>query len=162
MMAISNKLGAMVLATGNKSECAVGYCTLYGDTCGGFAPIADVYKTDVFRLARHINRFGEKIPENTIIKPPSAELRPDQKDSDSLPEYDVLDAILHAYIEENLPIEKIAERGFDRAVVGDVVGKFERCEYKRRQLPPAPRLTISSFGAGRRVALTDRKSYEFR
>ena len=162
MMAISNKLGAMVLATGNKSECAVGYCTLYGDTCGGFAPIADVYKTDVFRLARYINRFGEKIPENTIIKPPSAELRPGQKDSDSLPEYDILDAILHAYIEENLPVEKIAERGFDKSVVVDVVRKFERCEYKRRQLPPAPRLTASSFGAGRRVALTDRKSYEFR
>ncbi|MBO7521559.1 MAG: NAD+ synthase, partial [Opitutales bacterium] len=162
MMAVSNKLGAMVLATGNKSECAVGYCTLYGDTCGGFAPIADVYKTDVFRLARYINRDGEKIPENTITKPPSAELRPGQKDSDSLPEYDILDAILHAYIEENLPISKIVERGFDRGVVEDVARKFERCEYKRRQLPPAPRLTPSSFGAGRRVALTGKKNYEFR
>lgn len=161
MMAISNKLGAMVLATGNKSECAVGYCTLYGDTCGGFAPIADVYKTDVFKLARYVNKDGEKIPENTILKPPSAELRPNQKDSDSLPEYDILDAILRLYIEGNLSVSEIEKMGFAREVVEDVVRKFERSEYKRRQLPPAPRLTISSFGNGRRVALTDRKSYEF-
>ena len=99
-MAVSNKLGALLLTTGNKSELAVGYCTLYGDMCGGLAVISDVPKTQVFALARHLNKDGIAIPENTIEKPPSAELRPDQKDSDSLPEYDVLDAILHAYVEE--------------------------------------------------------------
>lgn len=161
LMAISNKFGAMLLATGNKSECAVGYCTLYGDTCGGFAPICDVYKTDVYKLARHINREREIIPVNTILKAPSAELRPDQKDSDSLPEYEVLDAILRNYIEGGKTIFEIEQMGFDGAVLRDVIRKFERSEYKRRQLPPGPRLTELSFGAGRRVALSDRKDYEF-
>lgn len=161
LMAISNKFGAMLLATGNKSECAVGYCTLYGDTCGGFAPISDVYKTDVYKLARHINREREIIPVNTILKAPSAELRPDQKDSDSLPEYEVLDAILRNYIEGGKTISEIEQMGFDGAVLRDVIRKFERSEYKRRQLPPGPRLTELSFGAGRRVALSDRKDYEF-
>ena len=111
LMAVSNKLGALLLTTGNKSELAVGYCTLYGDMCGGLAVISDVPKTQVFALARHLNKDGIAIPENTIEKPPSAELRPDQKDSDSLPEYDVLDAILHAYVEEENPSRPFFRRG---------------------------------------------------
>lgn len=161
LMAISNKFGAMMLATGNKSECSVGYCTLYGDTCGGFAPISDVYKTDVYKLSKYVNRLREIIPVNSIVKPPSAELRPDQKDSDSLPEYDVLDNILYNYIERKKTISEIEKIGYKREVIADVVRKFERSEYKRRQLPPGPRVSISSFGAGRRVALSDRKNYEF-
>ena len=161
LMAISNKFGAMLLATGNKSECAVGYCTLYGDTCGGFAPISDVYKTDVYKLSLHINREREIIPLNTIQKPPSAELRPGQKDSDSLPEYEVLDGILRNYIEGGKSVSEIEKMGFDGAVLREVVRKFERSEYKRRQLPPGPRLTSLSFGSGRRVALSDRRDYEF-
>ena len=161
LMAVSNKFGSMLLSTGNKSECAVGYCTLYGDTCGGFAPISDVYKTDVFALSEYANRNGVRIPVNTITKPPSAELRPDQKDSDSLPEYADLDAVLRSYIEMRRPIRDIVADGFGRAMVEDVVRKFERSEYKRRQLAPGPRVSISSFGNGRRTALTDRKNYEF-
>ncbi len=156
LMAISNKLGAMVLATGNKSECAVGYCTLYGDTCGGFAPISDVYKTDVYRLSRYVNRSREIIPENSITKPPSAELRPGQKDSDSLPEYDVLDAVLYAYIEGKKTAAEIAAMGYAPEVVRDALGRFERNEYKRRQLPPGPRVSVASFGVGRRMALSDK------
>ena len=113
-MAISNKFGALLLTTGNKSELAVGYCTLYGDMCGGLAVIADVPKTQVFALARHINRHAEIIPQNTIDKPPSAELRPDQKDSDSLPEYDQLDEILHAYVEEGKSIQTIISLGIKK------------------------------------------------
>lgn len=161
LMAISNKFGAMLLATGNKSECAVGYCTLYGDTCGGFAPISDVYKTDVYKLSRYVNRDREIIPANSIEKPPSAELRPDQKDSDSLPEYSVLDAVLYNYIEGKKSISEIEKMGFDRGMLEDVIRKFERSEYKRRQLPPGPRVSTASFGIGRKVALTDRKIYEF-
>ena len=161
LMAISNKFDAMLLSTGNKSECAVGYATLYGDTCGGFAPIADVYKTDVFALSKYANKNGERIPLNTIIKPPSAELRPDQKDSDSLPEYDILDAILYAYIEGGKSANDIIAAGFDASVVYDVIKKFERTEYKRKQLAPAPRLSIRSLGNDKLSALTDKKSYEF-
>lgn len=161
LMAISNKFGAMLLATGNKSECAVGYCTLYGDTCGGFAPISDVYKTDVYKLAKYVNRDSEIIPINSILKPPSAELRPDQKDSDSLPDYSVLDAVLYNYIEGKKSIFEIEKMGFDRKMLEDVIRKFERSEYKRRQLPPGPRVSTASFGIGRKVALTDSKTYEF-
>lgn len=161
LMAISNKFGAMMLATGNKSECAVGYCTLYGDTCGGFSPISDVYKTDVYNLSHYVNKDKEIIPINSIVKPPSAELRPDQKDSDSLPEYSSLDAILYNYIECKKTISEIEKIGFSRDVIVDVVRKFERSEYKRRQLPPGPRVSISSFGIGRKVALSDKKNYEF-
>lgn len=162
LMAISNKFGAMLLGTSNKSEAAVGYSTLYGDSCGGFAPIADIYKSDCYKLCEYINRNEIRIPLNTISKPPSAELRPDQKDSDSLPEYDVLDEILYRYLEESESISRIVERGFSENLVADIVRKVESCEYKRRQFAPAPRLTSMSFGIGRRVSLTDKKNYEFK
>jgi len=151
LMAISNKFGGAVLTTGNKSECSVGYCTLYGDTCGAFAPICDLYKTEVYRLSRLVNeRAGrEIIPQNTIDKPPSAELRPDQKDEDSLPPYDVLDAILRLHIEGSLSAPEIAARGFDAAVVGDVLGKVARAEYKRSQYPIGPKLSAAAYGADR-------------
>ena len=135
LMAISNKTGRMLLTTGNKSEMAVGYATLYGDMAGGFAVLKDVYKTQVFELARYINRDQELIPEHTIVKPPSAELAPDQKDSDSLPDYAELDAILEAHIHDRLSPEEIISRGFDADVVRRVVGLLYTAEYKRRQAP---------------------------
>ncbi|NWF36132.1 NAD+ synthase [Mariprofundus sp. KV] len=154
LMAISNKTGRMVLTTGNKSEMAVGYATLYGDMAGGFAVLKDVYKTQVFALSRWINRDVEIIPENTISKPPSAELRPDQKDSDSLPDYDVLDAILAAHIEERLGVEEIAARGYDVAEVKRVVRMLQLAEYKRRQSPPGVKITERAFGRDRRYPIT--------
>jgi len=154
LMAISNKTGRMVLTTGNKSEMAVGYATLYGDMAGGFAMLKDVYKTDVFALCRWLNREQEVIPENTITKPPSAELRPDQKDSDSLPDYDVLDAILAANIEERLGVDDIAARGYDHAEVKRVVRMLQLAEYKRRQAPPGIKITERSFGRDRRYPIT--------
>ena len=154
LMAISNKTGRMVLTTGNKSEMAVGYATLYGDMAGGFAMLKDVYKTDVFALCRWLNREQEVIPENTITKPPSAELRPDQKDSDSLPDYDVLDAILAANIEERLGVNDIAARGYDHAEVKRVVRMLQLAEYKRRQAPPGIKITERSFGRDRRYPIT--------
>jgi len=154
LMAISNKTGRMVLTTGNKSEMAVGYATLYGDMAGGFAMLKDVYKTDVFALCRWLNRAGEIIPEHTITKPPSAELRPDQKDSDSLPDYDVLDAILAATIEDRLGVDEIAARGFDRAEVKRVVRMLQLAEYKRRQAPPGIKITERAFGRDRRYPIT--------
>jgi len=154
LMAISNKTGRMLLTTGNKSEMAVGYATLYGDMAGGFAVLKDVYKTDVFALCRWINRDAEIIPDNTILKPPSAELRPDQKDSDSLPDYDVLDAILAAHIEERLGVDAIAARGFDHAEVKRIVGMLQRAEYKRRQAPPGVKITARAFGRDRRYPIT--------
>jgi len=154
LMAISNKTGRMVLTTGNKSEMAVGYATLYGDMAGGFAMLKDVYKTEVFALCRWLNREREIIPENTITKPPSAELRPDQKDSDSLPDYDVLDAILAANIEERLGVDAIADRGFDHAEVKRVVRMLQLAEYKRRQAPPGIKITERAFGRDRRYPIT--------
>ena len=156
LMAISNKSGRMLLSTGNKSEMAVGYSTLYGDMAGGFAVLKDVYKTQVFELSRWINRDGEIIPENSIVKPPSAELRPDQKDSDSLPDYDVLDAILTAHIERRLGVEAIVDLGFERQMVARVVNMLMLAEYKRRQAPPGVKITERAFGRDRRYPITHR------
>jgi len=156
LMAISNKFGALLLTTGNKSELAVGYCTLYGDMCGGLAVISDVPKTQVFELAHHINRNAEIIPVNTIEKPPSAELRPDQKDSDSLPEYDVLDAILHAYIEEGKSIASIIERGYEEGTVRRIVHLVDINEHKRYQSAPGLKTTPLAFGMGRRIPIVQK------
>ncbi|WP_129781556.1 NAD+ synthase [Peristeroidobacter soli] len=154
LMAISNKTGRMVLTTGNKSEMAVGYATLYGDMAGGFAPIKDCSKMLVYRLAKYRNSIGRVIPERVIERPPSAELRHDQKDSDSLPEYDVLDAILELFIEDNLSVDEIAARGFDRATVGRVLEMVKRNEYKRRQAPPGVRISDRAFGRDWRYPIT--------
>ncbi len=154
LMAISNKTGRMVLTTGNKSEMAVGYATLYGDMAGGFAPIKDCSKLLVYRLAKYRNSISRVIPERVITRPPSAELRHDQKDSDSLPEYDVLDPILELFIEENLSVDEIAARGFDRAIVGRVLEMVKRNEYKRRQAPPGVRISHRAFGRDWRYPIT--------
>ena len=157
LMALSNKYGYLLLSTGNKSELAVGYTTLYGDAAGGLAAISDVPKTMVYRLADLINREREIIPRSTITKPPSAELRPGQKDSDSLPPYDVLDAILAAYIEDNLTVDQVAERtGFDRQLVRSILLKVDRNEYKRKQLPIGLKITSKAFGFGRRMPIVQR------
>ena len=156
LMAVSNKLGALLLTTGNKSELAVGYCTLYGDMCGGLAVISDVPKTQVFALARHLNKDGIAIPENTIEKPPSAELRPDQKDSDSLPEYDVLDAILHAYVEEGKSISTLLSSGFDEETVLRIIRLVDLNEYKRKQAAPGLKTTPLAFGVGRRMPIVQK------
>lgn len=153
LMSLSNKFGSLLLTTGNKSELAVGYCTLYGDMCGGLAVISDVPKTMVYRLAEFLNRGGEKIPQRTIEKPPSAELRPDQTDQDTLPPYDTLDAILKLHIEENLGIEEIAARGFDRETVRWVARKVDFNEYKREQAAPGLKVTSRAFGIGRRMPI---------
>ena len=163
LMAISNKYGSMVLATGNKSEYAVGYATLYGDMCGGFAVIKDVWKTDVFRLCewRNSNKpseflgpNGTVIPERIISKPPSAELREDQKDTDSLPEYDILDTILRKLVEDNLSLEKIVKEGFDVKDVKKITMLLSKSEYKRFQSAPGPKVTEKAFGRDRRYPLT--------
>jgi NAD+ synthase (glutamine-hydrolysing) len=154
LMAISNKTGRMVLTTGNKSEMAVGYATLYGDMAGGFAPIKDCNKLLVYRLAQHRNRIGPVIPARVIERPPSAELRPDQKDSDSLPPYEILDPILELFIEEDLSVDEIAARGFDRATVGRVLDMVKRNEYKRRQAPPGVRISDRAFGRDWRYPIT--------
>jgi NAD+ synthase (glutamine-hydrolysing) len=154
LMALSNKFGHMVLTTGNKSEMAVGYATLYGDMCGGFAPLKDVYKTTVFDLCRYRNSMGEVIPVRVIERPPSAELRPDQKDSDSLPPYEVLDAILQQYIEGHRSIEEIIALGFAESTVRRVAALVRRAEYKRRQAPPGPKVTARAFGRERRYPIT--------
>jgi NAD+ synthase (glutamine-hydrolysing) len=151
LMALSNKFGALVLTTGNKSEMAVGYCTLYGDMNGALAPIADVLKTDVYKIARWVNREREIIPADSITKPPSAELRPGQTDQDSLPPYETLDAILDLYVVKNLGKAEIVARGFDAAVVNDVVNKINFSEYKRRQAPPGLKVSPRAFGMGRRI-----------
>jgi NAD+ synthase (glutamine-hydrolysing) len=155
-MALSNKYGALLLTTGNKSELAVGYCTLYGDMCGGLAVISDLPKTKVFELARFMNRKGEVVPDSTITKPPSAELRLDQKDEDSLPPYDVLDAILKAYVEEGLSRDDIAAMGYDPEVVNDMVRKVDLNEYKRKQAAPGLKITPLAFGVGRRIPIVQR------
>lgn len=159
LMAISNKTGSMLLTTGNKSEMAVGYATLYGDMAGGFAPIKDCSKSLVYRLARHRNTLGEAIPERVITRPPSAELRPNQKDSDSLPDYDVLDSILEAFIEEDLSVNEIVARGFERDVVIRVLEMVKRNEYKRRQAPPGIRISKRAFGRDWRYPITSRYTF---
>ena len=159
LMAISNKTGRMLLTTGNKSEMAVGYATLYGDMAGGFAPIKDCSKSLVFELARYRNTLGDAIPERVISRPPSAELRADQKDSDSLPDYDVLDPILEAFIEKDLSVAEITALGFDRAVVIRVLEMVKRNEYKRRQAPPGVRISSRAFGRDWRYPITS--GYKF-
>ena len=154
LMAISNKTGVMLLTTGNKSEMAVGYATLYGDMAGGFAPIKDCSKTLVYRLARYRNSISPVIPERIITRPPSAELRPNQKDSDSLPDYSVLDPILEAFIEEDLSVDAIVARGFEREVVIRILEMVKRNEYKRRQAPPGVRISSRAFGRDWRYPIT--------
>jgi len=154
LMALSNKTGGLVLTTGNKSEMAVGYCTLYGDMVGALAVIGDVYKTEVYALSRYANREREVIPESTLTKPPSAELRPGQKDTDSLPPYEVLDPILRAYVEEYESAEEIAaKQGVDATLVRAVIGLVERSEYKRQQAAPVLKVSKKSFGMGRRFPI---------
>jgi len=154
LMAMCNKFGYILLNTSNKSEAAVGYGTLYGDMCGGISVIGDVYKTQVFELARYINREREIIPEATLTKAPSAELRPEQKDTDSLPPYEVLDPILEAYVERYCSAEQIArEQGVDAELVAQVLKLVERSEYKRQQAAPVLKVTKKSFGTGRRFPI---------
>lgn len=157
LMAISNRSGAMVLTTGNKSEMAVGYATLYGDMAGGFAVLKDVFKTLVYELARWRNEQAGRdlIPESTLTKPPSAELRPDQKDTDSLPSYDILDPILQAYVEDDRSPAAIVDMGYDPAMVQRVMTLVERAEYKRRQAPPGVKITERAFGRDRRLPITN-------
>jgi NAD+ synthase (glutamine-hydrolysing) len=159
-MALSNKTGALVLTTGNKSELAVGYCTLYGDMCGGLAVISDVPKTMVYTLARIANRrHAGAIPEAVFVKPPSAELRPDQKDTDSLPEYAVLDPILEDYIEGmRTPRQIAASRGLPLKLVEEIAGKVDLNEYKRQQAAPGIKVTTKAFGIGRRFPIAQRFS----
>jgi len=158
LMSLSNKFGHLLLTTGNKSELAVGYCTLYGDMCGGLAAISDVPKTLVYELARHLNADPELIPLRTIEKVPSAELRPNQTDQDTLPPYDILDAILRLYVEENLGVTEIAARGFDAETVRWVARKVDFNEYKREQAAPGLKVTSRAFGMGRRMPIAQRYS----
>lgn len=153
LMAISNKQGRLLLTTGNKSEMAVGYCTLYGDMAGGLAALSDVPKMQVYELADYLNRSGEVIPRSTIEKPPSAELRPEQKDEDSLPPYPVLDEILRLYVEEHFSTDEICARGFDLDTVRSIVRKVDLNEYKRKQAAPGLKVTGRAFGIGRRVPI---------
>jgi len=158
LMALSNKFGHLVLTTGNKSEMSVGYATLYGDMAGGFAVIKDLFKTNVYRLARHYNarRGWAVIPERVLTRPPSAELRPGQKDSDSLPEYDLLDPILQKYVEKDRSVAEIVAAGFPEDVVRRVVALVDRSEYKRRQAPPGVKITPRALGKDRRMPITNR------
>ncbi|HRG55632.1 MAG TPA: NAD+ synthase [Lacunisphaera sp.] len=156
LMAISNKFGALLLTTGNKSELAVGYCTLYGDMCGGLAVISDVFKMQVYALSRWINREKEIIPLSSIEKAPSAELRPDQTDQDSLPPYETLDAILKGYVEEGLSRADLVAQGFEQAVVNDIVRKVDLNEYKRKQAAPGLKITPLAFGVGRRIPIVQK------
>ena len=156
-MALSNTYGWLVISTGNKSELAVGYSTLYGDMVGGFALLKDVFKTDVYRLARHLNdRAGrDVVPESTIERAPSAELREDQRDADSIPSYDLLDPVLEAYVEEDRSREELLE-AFDAEVVERAIALVDRAEYKRRQAPPGVKLRPKAFGRDRRTPITNR------
>jgi NAD+ synthase (glutamine-hydrolysing) len=156
LMALSNKYGWLVLTTGNKSETSVGYSTLYGDTAGGFAALKDVYKTMVYRLARHRNGRSAAIPERTLTRPPTAELRPDQTDQDTLPPYEVLDAILAAYVEEDRSVAELVAAGHDEATVRRVMRMVDAAEYKRRQSPPGVKITPRAFGRDRRLPITNR------
>lgn len=156
LMAISNKFGHLVLSTGNKSELAIGYCTLYGDLTGGLAAISDVPKTMVYELAYHINQNVETIPREIIERPPSAELKPDQKDQDTLPPYEVLDSVLHHYVEEGTSLEEILKMGFDPESVKWIIRTVKKNEYKRKQVPPGIKVTTKAFGAGRRMPIAAR------
>jgi NAD+ synthase (glutamine-hydrolysing) len=156
LMALSNKFGWLVLTTGNKSETSVGYSTLYGDTAGGFALLKDVYKTQVYELSRLRNARTAVIPERTLTRAPSAELRPDQTDQDSLPPYDTLDPILREYVEEDRSIAEIARMGHDEALVRRVARLVDLAEYKRRQSPPGIKITPRAFGKDRRLPITNR------
>ena len=156
LMSISNKLGHLLLTTGNKSELAVGYCTIYGDMCGGLAVISDLPKTRVYEMSRWINREREIIPWASIEKPPSAELRPDQKDQDTLPEYDVLDGILELLVEQGMSVAETVARGFDEAVVRWVLRHVELNEWKRHQAAPGLKVTTKAFGIGRRMPIAQR------
>jgi NAD+ synthase (glutamine-hydrolysing) len=153
-MAISNKTGFMLLTTGNKSEMAVGYSTLYGDMAGGFAPIKDCSKSLVYQLARYRNSLNLTIPERVITREPSAELKPNQKDSDSLPDYTVLDSILEAFIEKDLSVDEITKLGFERDIIIKVIDMVKRNEHKRRQAPPGVRVTGRAFGRDWRYPIT--------
>ncbi len=153
VMAMSNKFGYILLNTSNKSECAVGYGTLYGDMCGAIGVIGDVYKTQIYELAHYINKDGEVIPENTIVKPPSAELRPGQKDSDSLPDYDTLDAILYQFIELKKSSATIIAQGYDESLVRRILKMVNVAEFKRYQTPPILRVSPKAFGMGRRMPI---------
>lgn len=153
LMALSNRFGHLVLSTGNKSEIAVGYCTLYGDMCGGLCVISDLYKTEVYRLAEHLNRHEERIPNGTIQRPPSAELKANQKDQDTLPPYEMLDGILRRYVDENLDEDGIVDHGYQRSVVQDVIRRLEVNEYKRQQAAPGLRVSWKAFGMGRRYPI---------
>jgi NAD+ synthase (glutamine-hydrolysing) len=153
LMGFSNKFGPILLNTSNKSEAAVGYGTLYGDMCGGLSVLGDVYKTEVYQLAEYINKDGEVIPSNSIVKPPSAELRPNQKDSDSLPEYDILDQILYQYIDRHQSPQDLIEMGFDEALVRRVLRLVNINEFKRHQTPPILRVSGKAFGVGRRMPI---------
>ena len=156
LMAFSNTEGAMLLSTGNKSELAVGYCTLYGDMCGGLAVISDVPKTLVYDLAHYVNREREIIPRSSLTKAPSAELRPNQTDQDTLPPYDVIDRVIEGYIERDFDLASIVASGIDRAVAEDIVGRIDRNEYKRRQAAPGLKITSKAFGVGRRYPIAAR------
>jgi len=158
LMALSNKFGWLVLTTGNKSELSVGYSTLYGDMAGGFSLLKDVYKTMVYQLALYRNRRAGQppIPERTITRAPSAELRPDQTDQDTLPPYDVLDPILRLYVEEDRSAREISELGYEESMVRRVVSMVDRSEYKRRQSPPGIKITPRALGKDRRLPITNR------
>jgi NAD+ synthase (glutamine-hydrolysing) len=156
LMALSNKFGWLVLTTGNKSEMAVGYATLYGDMAGGFAVIKDVQKTLVYDLCHYRNRLSPVIPTNVLEKPPSAELRPDQFDTDSLPPYDILDGILTAYVENDYSFDEIVALGYEAETVRYVIKLIDRNEYKRRQAPPGIKITSRAFGKDRRLPITNR------
>jgi NAD+ synthetase len=153
LMALSNKFGHLVLGTGNKSELAAGYCTLYGDMVGALAVISDVPKTMIYRLAAYINREKEIIPRNTIERPPSAELRPNQTDQDSLPPYEILDGILQLRVEEQMSVEEIVARGYERSIVEKIVRLIHVNEYKRRQAATGLKVTTRAFGTGRRMPI---------
>ncbi|NPA53904.1 MAG: NAD(+) synthase, partial [Aquificae bacterium] len=156
LMALSNKFGWIVLATGNKSEMSVGYATLYGDMVGGFAVLKDVYKTKVYELAEYRNSISPVIPKRVIEKPPSAELRPNQKDEDELLPYPILDEIIRLYVEEDLPVEDIIKRGFEKEAVEKIVRMIDQNEYKRRQAPIGIRITKRAFGKDRRMPITNK------
>jgi NAD+ synthase (glutamine-hydrolysing) len=160
-MSLSNQWNAIVLTTGNKSETAVGYATLYGDTAGGFAVIKDVFKTMVYKLANYINEKNgrELIPRSIIDRIPTAELRPNQKDTDSLPEYELLDKILKRYVEEDMSAQQLVESGLPEEVVSRVISMVDRNEYKRRQSPPGVKITPKAFGRDRRLPITNRYNH---